>query len=228
MLNPTSRFTLPGLPEVAVYADSASPSRFYALPSRPRVALDALGQPEIALLLYKRQGEVAGGQCSLTIDLDLTGVEREALLTGLQARLVATAPPRTPPAAIPVPEVLSPDWLEGTVTLGLVEGVTATGTPSLAGVNRCSFSLMLSDEDAKKVQTAWKNGLPDAFIEYKAQVQATGSSTQIRLEEMIKQAGMNASLSLHSTSRSAARHPLTLRGPIHVADLAACVQVINL
>lgn len=228
MLNPANRFTLPGLPAVAVYTDSASPSRFYALPSRPRVALDAQGQPEINLLLYKRHGEVAGGQCSLTADLNLTEAERAALLAGLQARLAAAAPPRTPPAAIPVPELLSPDWLEGAVTLVLVEGVSATGTPSLAGANRCSFSLNLDGAQAKKVQTAWKNNLPDAFIEYKTQVQATGSSTQTRVEEMLKQAGANASLSLHSTSSSAARHPITLRGPVHVADLAACVQVINL
>lgn len=228
MLNPASRFMLPGLPDIAVYTDSASPSRFYALPGRPRVALDAQGQPEINLLLYKRHGEVAGGQCSLTVDLDLTEVERAGLRAGLHQRLVAAAPPRTPPAAIPAPELLSPDWLEGTVTLVLVEGVSAVGTPSLAGANRCSFTMNLDDAQAKKVQTAWKNGLPDAFIEYKTQVQATGSSTQTRLEEMLKQAGMNTSLSLHSTSSSAARHPITLRGPVHVADLAACMQVINL
>lgn len=228
MLNPASRFVLPGLPEVAVYADSAGASRFYALPSRPRLTLDAQGRPEIHLLLYKRHGEVAGGQCSLTADLALSTAERAALLTGLQARLVAAAPPRTPPASVPAAELLPVDWLEGAAALTLAEGISANGAPSLAGDNRCTFSLTLDAAQAKTLQKAWEKGLPAAFIEYKTQMQAAGGSTQSHLEEMLKQAGANTTWSLHSVSSSAVRHPLTLRGPLEVADLAAYVQVINL
>jgi hypothetical protein len=80
MLDPAKPIDLPELPGVRVWGDSRDPATFYALPARPRLALGAVGSPELRLTLYGRRSEgrfeVEGGLVAATVVL---GADRDRL-----------------------------------------------------------------------------------------------------------------------------------------------------
>ena len=232
MLDPAGRLELADLPNVIVFPDQARPARFYAIPAVPRVALDAHGQPQISLLIYgKRQGaafQPSGGQLTLTTSLELTPREQEDLRRALAARLPNTAG---------APEIVSPDWLEGTVEVELPGGVHLTGTPSMIGANQCVMMASLSADQAKALQAAWANGLPDATISYRVQTNAAtrsaGTAEASGTRSTVQPGYSDQSLystSIHASATQAVRYPLTIEGPLTLArdQLTNQIQEIGL
>jgi hypothetical protein len=232
MLDPAGRFELAELPNVIIFPDLAAPARFYAIPASPRVALDAHGQPQISLLIYgKRQGtafEPSGGQLTLTTNLELTSREQETLRRALAARLPHTAG---------TPEIASPDWLEGAVEVRLPGNVHLAGTPSMIGANQCVMMASLSADQAKALEAAWANGLPDATICYRVQTNAATHSAAAAESSGARssvQPGYSDqsshSAGIHVSATQAVRYPLTIEGPLTLArdQLANQIQVIGL
>lgn len=180
MLDPGGRFVVTELPHVAIYPDHAAPTRFYAVPTTPRVALDERGMELISLLIYGvRDGADVrphGGQFTVTTTLALTTEEGTLLRNALQHRLglLALASGRTD--VPPEPDILSPDWLDGQVTVRLTDQFQLTGTPSLVGANTCALGLTLNANEAQELREAWNAGLPDAWIRYRVHVRAAAVS----------------------------------------------------
>lgn len=215
MLDPAGRIALPELPNLTVYADHADAARFYAAPSSPRLALEA-GQPQINVVIYgRKQGprlEVMGGQCSLTTDLALSEDERTVIERALAAQT-------------PQPEVLSFDWLDGTVEAMLAEGIAAAGTPSLSGTNRCALLLSLSADQATALRQAWQAGLPDALLRYTMRVRAAGSTStggQAQYDGATARPGRSARTTTRTGYRvdttETLRHELLFEGPLRLTS----------
>jgi len=63
--------------DVLVYGDDTAKTVFYALPARPRLALDEQGRPQLSLVAYGSKGAAGftarGGILTLTTSLQLTG-----------------------------------------------------------------------------------------------------------------------------------------------------------
>lgn len=195
MLDPGGRFTVDELPNVDIYPDHDSPTRFYAVPTAPRVAVDDAGKPQISLLIYgKGQGaarQLLGGQITLTTMLGLTEAERRTLPAALARRLAAasTPDPKAQSAGLPsgadspaLPdssriEVLSPDWQDGEVEARLTAAVKLDGKPSLMSANTCVMMASFSADQVRAVQQAWDDGLPDAVVTYRLRTQAAESAS---------------------------------------------------
>jgi hypothetical protein len=233
MLDPASEFTLSDLPGITLYADHESVRQFYAVPKAPRVAVDESGKPLIGLLLYQRgkgpQAKPGGGQFSLTTDLDLSAAERKALQIALSARLASLPLAATDKA----PEVVSPDWLAGSVELRLTDHIKASGTPSMSGTNRCTFSLTLDAESASKLRDAWDDGLPGATITYVTQVNAAqSSSAAAKAADILGKAGLLSqhNVDIHINKTEAVRHALTVQGPVPFSGnaLKDYLTIVNL
>jgi hypothetical protein len=247
MLNPASHFRVDEVPGVDVYADHAAPGRFYAIPTKPRVALDDAGRPQISLLLYGRgQGpswQPAGGQVLLTTTLGLTADEQRRLRAALAQRLANQAiasGPGGPAGRAAVPdaaglEISSPDWQAGEVKATLVDGVELAGRPSLGSANECAMMATLAADSALRLRQAWNDGLREARIAYRLQVVASETST------LATQAGGLGSVdvpgldsrwarrvAVQSTVTSAIPYELTIEGPLgmSVEDLRQRVQML--
>jgi hypothetical protein len=141
-----------GYPGVLVYPDAQDSKRFYAIAARPRVARDESGAPLINLILFGETSggriTLSGGQFSATFDLAVTPAERAAIERQLQG------------------SVMYPDWLDAAVTVDLGEGVSASGTPSLAGSNECVVAATLSASQAAALRDEWSRGLSRARVRY--------------------------------------------------------------
>ena len=233
MLDPTGRFTLPELPGVLVFPDDRLETGFYAIPEVPRVAVDDGGTPQISLMLYGRKKgtklEVTGGLLALTTTLQLTPAEEETLRRAMPRKLAELHPP-APDAPPPVPQRLSPEWLESEGKVQLIPGLELQGKPSMTGTNVCSFQSKLTADQAKDLQKAWKDGLRDAKTSYRLAVRAApraGSTYEVRSASEVssKMSSLDgtrrdtSSFGIPSTVTQAAPLPLLLEGPLRAEGL---------
>lgn len=215
---------LEGVADVIVYRDDTAQTVFYALPAKPRVALDDQGKPQISLVAYgKRVPEgfkARGGILTLTTALQLTPEEVQNVRAALTRRLARDfpQPPDTPPLA---PELRPVEWLEGSVELTLVPGVGASGRPSLFGSNQCSFSTNLDARQIEPVLEAWTKRLPDSSITYRLKLRAAqpgSSTTHVSSFESVSIDGVTSGAFGSTTERrdsSPARNPeLEFKGPV--------------
>ncbi len=231
MLDPSGRFTVPGLPGVSIYPDDRLPGGFYALPAAPRLAVDEAGAPQISLVLYgkKKDGEfqATGGLLALTTTLELSAAEEKALGGGGRlAERLGGAPQR-----------LSPEWLEAEVEVSLIPELTLRGKPSMSGANQCAFNVNLGAEQAKALQKAWSGGLEKASLSYRLQVRAApraGSSFELRSSSETVGDGTSShttsAYDVRSAVHQAAPLPLLLAGPLAVSgnDLRQRVSTVGL
>lgn len=146
MIDLEQSLPLPGL-DVRAWADDEDEQLVWTCAQGPRWARDKDGVPEVTLMLYRRgaQGDVAGGQASVTLDLAITSAERTAVLA-------ATARPRSSP----------PQWASGEVEVHLMKGLSTTSRSSLFGDNQCIAVFALDAETARRLESAWADGLPEA------------------------------------------------------------------
>lgn len=242
MLNPSSAFMLAALPSILIYTDHAVAGRFYVMPNAPRIARDAAGLPLISLLLYGRgqgsQRKLMGGMFTLTTDLALTAAEQSLLVESLKVHLVETGAPCTTPNEQLTPEVMNPEWLDGTVQVQLTSTLSVSGTPSLLGDNRCTLSLNLNAENAQSLQKAWEEGLPDATVTYQGHVPAAQqdqSTTSLgesyrKSEQPGQQFQHTTQIDLSFDRTTTIHHPLTLNGPLLLSaqERSERLQVVNL
>jgi len=169
MVDGRNPVVLDDVADVIVYRDDASKTVFYALPAKPRLALDEQGRPQLNLVAYGSQGPsgftARGGILTLTTALHLTGDESERVRQSLARRLARELP--QPDGSPPLtPELRPVEWLSGSVELQIVPGVSATGSPSLYGANQFSYSANLDAKAIGAVLDAWQRRLPDASITY--------------------------------------------------------------
>ena len=172
MLDLRNPVPLPELPDVIVYRDDGEPARFYALPRRPRFAVDETGVPLVKLLVYG-QGDGAdfqavGGIVSLTVAMQLTPEEERQVLASLSTELAG----RGPAAGAPSPELAGINWLDGDVTVTIVPEMNLVGKPSLFAANACALSANLDAVTVRRVLGAWTEGLPDGFVNYRLATRA--------------------------------------------------------
>ncbi len=236
MLVPDQQFTVAELPHLLIYPDHASASRFYAVPATPRIAVDDRHSPQISLLIYGRKHgstiQPMGAQISLTTSLGLTAQERDLLMPLLTARLTAQ-----PQSDVQPPELVSPDWLTGDVTVHLADRIELVGKPALIGNNECALSLSLTADQTASLQDALANGLPDATITYQVQVSAaklSSSSTETSQTETTQQDSCASQrshrLNVQIERTEAIRYNMTLAGPLVISkpELDNCSQIISL
>ncbi|MGB8645245.1 MAG: hypothetical protein WCF84_08400 [Anaerolineae bacterium] len=242
MLDTTKRITIEQLPNVMVYADEAEPTRFYALPDAPRVAVSDQGVPQINLLLYGSGGEgkdfqVTGGQFTMTSALALTPQEQQLLTASLAQRLATANPHEGQGQQGPPPNILSPDWIDGKVQIQLVDQLQASGTPSMQGTNRCIVSLSLDTSQAQALEKAWDNGLPDTVITYDVHIRVAQNSKRqegAAYRQDIHTPGFdgqsNSQLDLSFSETDAVSWPMTLNGPMPLSqdELNQQIQRISL
>jgi hypothetical protein len=62
--------------------------------------------------------------------------------------------------------LLAIDWLDASVDVKLTPGLSLSGTPSLSGDNRCSFSGNFDADQARVLADALARGLPEGIITY--------------------------------------------------------------
>ncbi len=227
MLIPGGQFTLSGLDDILIYPDDGSAESFYAVPAKPRIARRDDGAPEISLLLYgKRKGQPfdpTGGVFSLTVSIGLSKEEEGKLVALLKQRLAKSI--TDPTAPIPIPRLLAMHWLDGTCELLIQSKIVATERPSMFGDNRCSFSMSLSEVQARWLQQAWRDQLRDLQVRYLVTVQAAPSiSTRTEFsssETSVRSDGANEShfaYQAEATTSSSQPYHLQLAGPLSIAN----------
>ena len=242
MLDPQTRFTLPDVPDVWLYADDREKYGFYAIAQSPRIAVDDSGAIQLSLTLYGRREpsgfKATGGLCSLTTTLALTPTEEKSVRAGLARRLAqqdeehaAPGDPKSPP------QLLGIVWLQSDVEVKLFGDFKLTGTPSLVGANQCALNTNLRAADANALWKAWEGGLPDATITYRVQVRAappsgvsmefTSTTERVRTDENVRE---HAAFDFRHVATVSAPYALTLAGPIRVPSnvLAARAKTIAL
>jgi hypothetical protein len=171
MLDPMTSIPVDPNLGVLVYADHIDPARVWALPAAPHLQRSSDGKPAISLLVYTRGANHApsGGQLTLTVNLGLSDEKLAAIGAWVEhARGVATDSGSSPtPISVAVPT-----WLSGEVRLELVNGVGATGRPSLLADNACALVVAFDEQHSREVLDAWNEGLPEASVTYSVQVEA--------------------------------------------------------
>lgn len=203
-------------PDAVAFADATDPLRVYACAAAPRLTTSD-GRPELAVLAYRRgrDGEAEGGQVTLSTTLGLTEKERD--------RVAAAAAP--PPGAgtagtAPRPRVLAPQWLSGTVTVRLADGVELTGTPSLSEDNTCVLAGSLDRGQVAALLAAVGSGLPEATATYAVDVAASRTATgTATLRRHVP--GSSSTVRVDVTAGTAGRLHLDLHGPLR---LPACYR----
>lgn len=139
-------------------------SIFYAVPDRPRLALEADGAPAFDFLQYRRAADApdaSGGVVSLTVELAVAD-DRPALVRAITAALGAAAPAEVTFGVLPV--------TGGTVTLAFAgetgdtgagdfaRKIGGTGPARLAGRERATFIVDLSADGAALLRGALDAG----------------------------------------------------------------------
>jgi len=175
VLNVTAEVLPPPAEGVRAFPDDKRPNAFYLVPAAPTISRDEEGRPEVSFMIYgRREGEGfrgQGGLLTLTTALAVNRSQREAAETSIRRRLALERGLEEPPSI----EISPVEWVSGTVTVSLVEGVRLEGRPSLTGPNTSAFSLRLTQEAAAALAGSWKNGLPGARIRYDMRVRGMGS-----------------------------------------------------
>jgi hypothetical protein len=169
MLDPRQLVDLPVDVGCTVYADDRLPGGFYVVPTAPRIAIGEDGRPALQLTVYGHRQttgfDPSGALLTMTTVLSLPAERRDRVVTLLRQRLQATWPADSdgPP---PQPTLFTPEWVGATVEVRLTPGITVSGTPSLSGDNRCSLSANFDATQARTLDGAWADRLPDGIISY--------------------------------------------------------------
>jgi hypothetical protein len=173
VLDPSRAFRVDGVETVDVYPDLELSSRFYAVPTSPRVAARSDGGAAVEILVYRRRAPAGaaapaamGGMLSAGFDLSLTAAERAGLAAGL-AELLAGVPGRREGEPPPEPVVRSPDWRRGSVELRTGAQTLATAQPSLGGTNACTLAGNLDGPAAETLMRAAREGGLDLHVAYR-------------------------------------------------------------
>lgn len=239
MLDTRNPVVIDEVADVIVYRDDASAAVFYAVPAKPRLALDEQGRPQLSLVAYGKKGpagfKARGGILTLTTALQLTGKETEGVRQALARRLAREFPQ---PEDVPplLPELRPIEWVRGSVVLQVVPGVSATGTPSLYGGNQFSYSANLDAQTIGAVLEAWERRLPDASITYHLTARAAPGRASETTHTMSYEsssvdnvtAGSTSDSSVWRSSSGAAANPdLAFKGPLFPRD-ADPGQFLNL
>jgi hypothetical protein len=223
MLDLNDPLALDDVPDVIVYRDAAAKTAFYALPARPRIAMDEQGTPQLSLMAYGKRTQAGfkatGGILTLTTALQLMPEETQRVRASLTKRLARDfpQPPDTPPLE---PELRPIEWLKGSVELTLVPGVSLTGSPSLFGGNQCAFSANLDARQIEPLLKAWKKRLPGSSITYRLAPNTGGpasGTTHVSTFESWTANGVERRTSESTTEhrgRPAATSELELKGPV--------------
>ena len=181
MLSYFDSITVPGLESVTVYRDDEDATRFYVMPSTPRLARDDKGQLLLQLMIYARdvdtlppdQLEAQRGWIAASVELRLTPEEEEKVRAHLRElvnsgrflwfanffRLQAT--PTEPKITLP------PEWVAGDVAMTMPapggSSTITTSKPSLISTNVATLAGDLS-QDASEIarQAVLAGGLPMA------------------------------------------------------------------
>jgi hypothetical protein len=229
MLDTRNPVVIDEVADVIVYRDDASQTVFYAVPAKPRLALDEQGKPQLSLVAYGKKGpagfKARGGILTLTTALQLTGAEAEGVSHSLASRLAREFPQ---PEDVPplVPELRPIEWVKGSVELQVIPGVVATGRPSLFGGNQFSHSANLDAQTIGAVLEAWERRLPDASISYHLTartapggVSETHSMSYESFSADMGTARTTIDASVRRASSSAAANPdLEFKGPLLPPD----------
>jgi hypothetical protein len=238
MLDTRNPIVLEDVADITVYRDDAERTAFYALPAKPRLALDDQGRPQLSLVAYGSRGpsgfKARGGILTVTTGLQLSADETERVRQSLIKWLKREFP--QPDDAPPLlPELRPMDWMAGTVELQVVAGLSATGSPSLFGGNQFSYSANLDAQTVGDVLLAWERRLPDASITYRLTARAPGrstSSTRTVTYEAVSVDDVTSHASIESNLRSASsggmtNQELAFTGPLLPPD-ADPGQFLNL
>jgi hypothetical protein len=175
MLVPDGQFSFSQLPGLYLYPDDSSPSSFYAIPAKPRIASRDDGKPEISLMIrtqkINNQTEVTGGFLTLSISVGISKQEEASLLGLLSCKLAQDAPPDAD-QPLPQPRLLAWNWLSTAVDLTVGGKTNVAGQPSMMGDNRSAFSINLNADQAKALYKSWQQGKLDLSARYQLKVQA--------------------------------------------------------
>lgn len=143
-----------------VFADHLDPHRFYILPAGPRLALGPDGLPDIALLRYLGEADLAGGFLSLRAALDIPQARRDAVAARLQADLGQP---------VTLTDALFDDGRVDLILLGDDFDLTVLGSgqPSLAGENTAAFQVQLDAMAAALIDAGLGRPALPALVVYR-------------------------------------------------------------
>ncbi len=185
---------------ITIYRDDQDPRKFYPMPAEPWIPLDETGTPRFLFVKYiasQEPGVTAGpggGYLQFTASPRLRPEQREALITGLRTRLLDEQQrgikPFGRPITITEPLLASPSWVSGEVALhtwavgetGLVQAVTGTTEPDLAGSLNASFAATLSPDGAEVFWDAAKRQKLPIILAYKLRYKARVSGASLRVD----------------------------------------------
>lgn len=179
MLDPEQLVDVPADLGCTVYADNRVVGGFYAVATAPSVAVGFDGRPELQLTVYGRRTasgfEPSGALITLSTELSVAAASLDKVVALLRQHLAEAWPKDSDEPPI-TPALLSAEWADATVDVRLTGDIVLSGTPSLSGDNRCSFSANFDATQAKALADAWTDGLPEAHITYQGHVRS-GQST---------------------------------------------------
>jgi hypothetical protein len=177
MLDLTHRVATADALGCAAYADSSIAGGFYVVPTVAGLALDDDGRPLLQLVVHGARTATGlrpqGALLTLTTSI---GLHRSTLdaLQSLLARHVAASWQREHEEA-PRPTILALDWIDATVEVRVIDGISLSGQPSMLADNRCAFSRSFGAEEARLLTAAWSHGLPQGRVTYEGHVRTVGT-----------------------------------------------------
>lgn len=240
MLDPTRRVAIAEYPQVQVYRAHDQPRTYYVVPWVAAISVDDNGRPDCRLIVYgkREEGRFVATGANLTLETilaapsgDLAQIKRsiEESLTPKSAR---TAEPPPPPVII---QLVSPEWVNGTVTVTLTPELKMSGQPSLFADNRCALMASLTAEGAKALGEEWPHGLPDARIVYEMTMRvAVAAAVSARMREDFATVGANEAtgtaraMDIDMRGTSAQTQAITVEGPFAVEGLERLMTEIDL
>jgi hypothetical protein len=136
--------------DLALFGDHADPKRVYYIPTRPQFALTG-GAQELSFVKFKDSDAADGGVGLLSFTTELVASERQLE----QAKDHVVRQGISEPMLVQVP------WIGGKAVFaaalqqgdGFVETMLGEVVPDLAATNRAMFSLRLSEEGARLIES---------------------------------------------------------------------------
>lgn len=188
MLDPQSSFEVSALPAVRFFRDSRLPQGFYAV-AIPCIATEEDGVPQLSLMVYGHKDahspdlKVRGGVLTLTTTLALDPTQERTAHSALADWMKQQASPLDSAGSPPLsPLLLAVDWIGGEVEVALTESIRLYGKVAGVGGLRCSLQQKLDADNTKALQQAWKDGLPNGFIQYRMQARTEQGSMSLLLQ----------------------------------------------
>ncbi len=176
MLSFFDSFSVPTLPKFTIYKDDEDSTRFYVVPSEPRLARDEENRPLLDLMIYARDVdklppadlEAQRGWVAASIELGMTDEEEQQIRDYIKANITGpqflwfntffrlAAFNREPKITLPS------EWVDGTATLMTPTpggtSLLATSKPSLLGTNVVTLSGDLSQDASELMRKSVLSG----------------------------------------------------------------------